>query len=134
MLVFARERAFGGLLAQHGILHGRQFLAPLGLALFDFWGCFGIWHGTSFVDRLLSTVDLRLASVSPRLLIANGNKTAVESHIPLALTFVNKARSDECQSGTLVGDSCTHQGRLLDVILGENLLQVFDLRNVVIRN
>src|SRR5690349_7483781 len=96
MLVFARERAFGGLLAQHGVLHGRQFLAPLGLALFDFWGCFGIRHGTSLVNRLLSTVDLRLASVSPRLLIAYGNKTAVESHIPLALTFVNKlaARSD----------------------------------------
>ena len=33
MLVFARERPFGRLLAQYGILHGCQFFAPLCLAL-----------------------------------------------------------------------------------------------------
>src|SRR2546423_12620318 len=36
VLVFARERPLGGLLAQHRVLHRCQFLAPLGLALYDF--------------------------------------------------------------------------------------------------
>src|ERR1700693_4565982 len=36
VLVFARERALGRLLAQHRILHRRQFATPVGVALFDF--------------------------------------------------------------------------------------------------
>src|SRR3989440_3521170 len=36
VLVFAGERALGRLLAQHRVLHRRQFFAPLGLALYDF--------------------------------------------------------------------------------------------------
>src|SRR6516165_8846201 len=45
MLVFARERPFGRFLAQHGILHRRQFLAPLRLALFDSRLRPGVGHG-----------------------------------------------------------------------------------------
>jgi hypothetical protein len=43
MLVFARERPLGRLLAQHGVLHRRQFAAPLGVGLFDSCG-FAIAH------------------------------------------------------------------------------------------
>src|SRR5579864_430123 len=49
MLVFARERPFGSLLAQHRILHRAQFLAPLGLALFDPGHRLGVGHGSSFL-------------------------------------------------------------------------------------
>ena len=38
MLVFAGERPLGRLLAQHRILHRRQFAAPFGLALLDLAG------------------------------------------------------------------------------------------------
>src|SRR6516225_285393 len=48
MLVFARERPLGRLFAQDRVLHWRQFLAPLGLALFDFaWCRLGVSHRTS---------------------------------------------------------------------------------------
>src|SRR5882757_10169343 len=36
MLIFAGERTLGRLFAQHGILHRRELLAPLGVALMDF--------------------------------------------------------------------------------------------------
>src|SRR5579859_2120943 len=36
IFILARERALGRLFAQDRILHRRQFLAPLGLALHDF--------------------------------------------------------------------------------------------------
>src|SRR5580693_4432572 len=42
ILVLARERPLGRLLAQDRVLHRRQFLAPLGLALDDLVGCFGV--------------------------------------------------------------------------------------------
>src|SRR5882724_2203614 len=49
MLIFAGERPLGRLLAQHRILHRRQFLAPLDLALFDLaWHRPGVGHGASF--------------------------------------------------------------------------------------
>src|SRR5882757_1326321 len=54
VLIFARERPLGRLLAQHGILHRRQFLAPLGLALVDLAGCFGVGHSTSLIGSLVS--------------------------------------------------------------------------------
>src|SRR5258708_14706516 len=48
MLVFAGERPLGRLLAQHRVLHRRQFLAPLGLALLDLAGHrLGVGHETS---------------------------------------------------------------------------------------
>src|ERR1700733_3161980 len=48
VLVFAGARPFGRFLAQHRILHRRQFLPPLGFALLDFAGHrFGIGHGAS---------------------------------------------------------------------------------------
>ena len=47
MLVFAGERPLGRLLAQHRILHRRQFLAPLGVALLNLVGRFGVGHGNS---------------------------------------------------------------------------------------
>src|SRR6266700_970041 len=48
MLVFARERPLGRLLAQHRVLRRRQFLAPLGLALLDLAGHrLGVGHETS---------------------------------------------------------------------------------------
>src|SRR5215218_2069701 len=49
VFVFAGERPLGRLLAQHGVLHRRQFLAPVGLALDDLGGYFGVGHSTSFV-------------------------------------------------------------------------------------
>src|SRR5450432_2889952 len=90
MLVFAGERPLGGLFAQHSILHRRQFLAPLGLALLDFARHrLGVGHGAS-------------------------------------LPFAKQPS---------VGDLGTaHQRRLLGVTVRENLLQVLDLRNVVIGN
>src|SRR6266478_2782152 len=48
VLVFAGERPLGRLLAQHRVLHRRQFLAPLGLALLDLAGHrLGVGHETS---------------------------------------------------------------------------------------
>src|SRR5260370_29176034 len=48
VLVFAGERPLGRLLAQHRVLHRRQFLAPLGLALRDLAGHRpGVGHGAS---------------------------------------------------------------------------------------
>src|SRR5438552_13266911 len=44
MLVLAGEGTLGRLLAQHGILHRRQFLAPLGLALLDLACRLGVGH------------------------------------------------------------------------------------------
>src|ERR1700735_5798855 len=38
MFIFAGEPPLGRLLAQHGILHRRQFLAPLAVALLDLAG------------------------------------------------------------------------------------------------
>src|SRR6185437_14061507 len=48
ILILARERPLGRLLAQDRVLHRRQFLAPLGFALDDFVGYFGVRHGCSF--------------------------------------------------------------------------------------
>src|SRR4029077_17195723 len=47
MLVFAGERPLGRLLAQHGVLHRCQFLAPLGVALLYLVGRFCVGHGNS---------------------------------------------------------------------------------------
>src|SRR6266478_1948069 len=48
VLVFAGERPLGRLLAQHRVLHRRQFLAPLGLALLDLASHrLGVGHETS---------------------------------------------------------------------------------------
>src|SRR3977135_241033 len=48
VLVFAGERPLGRLLAQHRILHRRQFLAPFRFALLDLAGhCLGVGHGAS---------------------------------------------------------------------------------------
>src|SRR5947207_14760611 len=50
MLVFAGERPLGRLLAQHRILHRRQFLAPIRLALLDLAGHrLGVGHGASLL-------------------------------------------------------------------------------------
>src|SRR5215211_1757100 len=54
VLIFAGERPLGRLLAQHGVLHRRQFLAPLGLALDDLAGRFGVGHLASLIGSLLS--------------------------------------------------------------------------------
>src|SRR6266404_5493319 len=57
MLVFAGERPLGRLLAQHRVLHRRQFLAPLRLALLDLAG-----HGASviLVGNLCAAYQRRL--------------------------------------------------------------------------
>src|SRR5258708_15558990 len=53
MLVFARERPFGRLLAQYRILHRRQFLAPLAFVLLHFAGHgLGVGHSNSSWSRL----------------------------------------------------------------------------------
>src|SRR3984893_3204868 len=68
MLVFARERPLGRLLAQHGVLHWRQFLSPLGLALLDTAGHRpGVGHG-----RLLTDYQKSPQSVSFALLTSVG--------------------------------------------------------------
>src|SRR5881392_3684072 len=55
VLIFTGERPLGRLLAQHGVLHRRQLLAPLGLALDDLAGCFGVGHLASLIRSLLSS-------------------------------------------------------------------------------
>src|SRR6266478_5376249 len=61
MLVFAGERALGRLLAQHRVLHRRQFLAPLGLALLDLAGHrLGVGHGISVSCKSRQLVTLAL--------------------------------------------------------------------------
>src|SRR5204862_4559056 len=59
MLVFAAEGTLGRLFAQHGVLHRRQFLAPIGFALDDFDLCFGVGHPASL--SLASVGDLGVA-------------------------------------------------------------------------
>src|SRR5690348_6392174 len=44
VLILAAERTLGRLLAQHRILHRRQFLAPLRLTLLDLAARFGVAH------------------------------------------------------------------------------------------
>src|ERR1700676_764246 len=52
MLVFAGERPLGRLLAQHRVLHRRQFLPPLGLVLLDLAGRrLDVGHGVSLTRR-----------------------------------------------------------------------------------
>src|ERR1700733_4539251 len=54
------------------------------------------------------------------------------STLPGIVLVLDMEPSLKCQSS--VGESCAHQRRLLDIVFGENLLQVFDLRNIVIGN
>src|SRR5215217_9418550 len=63
VLIFAGERPLGRLLAQHSVLHRRQFLAPLGLALDDLGGCFGVGHSTSLIGSLQLVALALLTSV-----------------------------------------------------------------------
>src|SRR5438128_5272654 len=89
MLVFAGEGPFGGLLAQHRVLHRRQFLAPLGLALDEFSGRLGVGHSTSLSKP--SVGDLGLAHqrrlldvvVSKNLLQVLDLRNVVEGNIGL---------------------------------------------------
>src|SRR5207247_205456 len=60
VLILAGERPLGRLLAQHGVLHRRQLLAPLGFALDDLAGCFGVGHLASLIGSL-SIGGLRVA-------------------------------------------------------------------------
>src|SRR6185437_16177835 len=52
VLIFAGEGPLGRLLAQHGVLHRAQLLAPLGFALDDLGGCFGIGHSASLIGSV----------------------------------------------------------------------------------
>src|SRR4051794_1922762 len=70
MLVFARERPLGRLLAQHGILHRRQFLAPLGFALLDFACRFGVGHKFSLGLKIVIASEAKQSSVrEPRWML-----------------------------------------------------------------
>src|SRR5437588_12830492 len=51
VLIFAGEWPLGRLLAQHRILHRRQFLAPLGFGFLDLGGL-GVGHGLSFHEAV----------------------------------------------------------------------------------
>src|SRR5262249_3289396 len=130
VLVFAGERPLGRLLAQHGVLHRRQFLAPLGLALADLAVGLGIGHGNSL-----------------GLIVIARSEATKQSIFPLAAAWIASAelviRRGFAPTGWLamtgsiasVGDlGAAHQRRLLDVVLREDLLQVLDLRDIVIRN
>src|ERR1700757_4974908 len=64
ILVLARERPLGRLLAQDRVLHRRQFLAPLGFALDDFVGCFGVGHKLSLSGEALNWTRSRLPPAS----------------------------------------------------------------------
>src|SRR3954454_17789827 len=67
MLVFAGERTLGRLLAQYGILHRRQFLAPLGFALLDFVGRLGVGHwNSSKLDPVIARSEATKQSISTR--------------------------------------------------------------------
>src|ERR1700686_3983897 len=58
MLVVAGERPLGRLLAQYRILHRRQFLAPLRLALLDLAGHrLGVGHGASLIINYETAVS-----------------------------------------------------------------------------
>src|SRR6201996_7739355 len=74
MLVFAGEGPFGRLLAQHRVLHRRQFLAPLGFALFDLWRRLGVRHETSFAAIAPSVSDFDITDQSGLLAIVLGEK------------------------------------------------------------
>src|ERR1700731_89228 len=74
MFVFAGERPFGRLLAQHRVLHRRQFLAPLGFALCDLWRCLGVRHETSFAAIAPLVSDLDITDQSGLVAIVPGEK------------------------------------------------------------
>src|SRR6476659_943863 len=120
MLIFAGERPLGRLLAQHRILHRRQFLAPLRLALLDLAGHgSGVGHGAS----LLNVFKRRS---SPALIRGRGTGSR-EDKAP--------TNNDQLANNALVSDlRAAYQRRLLDVVVREKLLQVLDLRNVVVGN
>src|SRR6185369_2988119 len=111
VLILAGKRPLGRLLAQHGILHRRQFLAPFGLALDDLAGCFGVGHLTSFV-----VIPGREANPESR-----DSGYGPSDHSGMTSVLVRSL-------------GVAHQRRLLDVILRKDLLQILDLRNVVERN